>query len=205
MQVHAMGGRVGDHAGQRQYLRHIHLGLGRQVQIPEARRQPRLLVRRHRPLHGPLAGVVSRQGQQPVAAEHPLQARQVFQRGLRRGINVIASIIAIDQLQAIIRRRAGDELPDAGGLLGRNGGGLEAALDHRHHGQIHGQATALDLVHDIKQKRLGPLRQETQAPRRTLDLVHFRRDPFLLDAGQHQALAHTVPNAILQGLARRRV
>ena len=88
-----------------------------------------------RPLHGALhaagAAVVRSQREVPVAVEHLARASQVLRRRDRRLFRIRPLVDIPVAAQAVFRRRAGHELPDALRLGPRQRVRLEGAFDQR--------------------------------------------------------------------------
>ena len=122
--------------GEREQAGQIAAGFTRQPQRPEIRLFAGLFIAPDRAFHLAFAGVISRQRMLPVAVKAFMQHRQVIQGRIGRGNDIPPAVVPPVMLQAIMFARAGDKLPDAGGMAARIGEWLIGALDNREQGQI---------------------------------------------------------------------
>ena len=114
------------------------------------------LVLGHGALHGAFAPVVRGQRQVPVAL-HFEQLFQVVQRRVGRGDGIATLVAPPVLLQVEVLARGRHELPQAGGLGARQGGGVVGAFDEGQQRQLGRQAPAVDLVDDEIQVFAGAL------------------------------------------------
>ncbi len=134
---------------QGQQLGHVVAGFLGQRQVPVIGRQAPLLVALDSPADGTFASVVSRQCQQPVLVEQPVQIGEITQRGGSRCGDVATPVVPAGLLQIEVPTGGGDELPETDGLCRRIGERIVGAFDDRQQRQLERHVALLELLDDV--------------------------------------------------------
>ena len=145
-----------------QQLGHVVAGFGRHAQVGIVGRAAGPLVGLHGAVHGTFTPVVRGQRQEPVVAVHFVDGLQVVQRGTGGGFHVAAVVHPPVLVQVVLAAGGGDELPEAGCLGRRHGGGVHGTFDEGQQGQLGGHAAALDLLDDMVQIARAPAEHALQ-------------------------------------------
>ena len=126
--------------------------------MPEIGGAAGFLVAAPGPGDGAAAGVVGRQGQQPVAVEALGKLLQVVQGGAGGKGDVAAAVVPPGLVEPEILAGGRNELPGAGGAAVGVGERVEGAFHHRQHHQLQRHVAALRFLDDKVQIALGALR-----------------------------------------------
>ncbi|MNP28444.1 hypothetical protein D3C76_1214070 [compost metagenome] len=113
-EIDTIGFWRGHHLRQCQQLGYVVAGFLWQRQVPVVGRQAEPFVALDGSADGAFAGIVGRQGQQPVAVEHVVQAGQVVQRSIGRRGDIAAAIVEVGLAQVEVAACRWHELPHAG-------------------------------------------------------------------------------------------
>ncbi|MNK83607.1 hypothetical protein D3C87_1034270 [compost metagenome] len=198
VEVHAVGFRRQHHLRQRQQLRHVGLGFRRQRQVPVVGGQAELFVTFDGAADRAFTGVVRRQGQQPIAVEHVVQAGQVIHRCRGRGGDVATAIVEARLTQIEITPGGRNELPQPDCIGPGIGHRVVGAFNHWQQGQFQRHVAFFEAFDDV-------VNIETAAFAGVLEERGIAGEPqaLLLDARvdaetflQLKALAHAFPDVL---------
>ena len=149
VQVDAVGFGRQYHLGQGQELGHVVLGFLRQGQVPVVGGQAEFFVALDCPAHRAFAGIIGRQGQQPVAVEHVMQTRQIVQSGGGGGGDVAAAVVGAGLAQVEVAPCRGNELPQADRIAARIRHGVVGTFNHWQQRQLQGHVAFFKAFDDV--------------------------------------------------------
>ena len=200
VQVDAVGFRGQNHLRQGQKFWHVVFGFLGQWQVPVVGRQTELFIALDGPADSAFAGVVGRQGQQPVAVEHVMQAVQVVQGSEGRGRDITTTVIGPGLAQVEVTTGRRNELPEPD----RIGMGIRhrvvGAFDGWQQGQFQRHVALFQTLYDvmnIKAAALAGVFQEGRVAGKPQALL-FNAGVDVLPVLQLETLAHALPY-ILRG------
>ena len=130
----------------------------------------------HRVLHAAFAAIVGGQRERPIM-KHAVQFFQIFDRGLRGGIEIAAIIEPRRLRQAVGVAGRPNKLPISGRARRGRRSGAQPAFDNRDVFQIIRQTGALKLFFDVREELTAPLQPENHLP-----LIHQKREKFAVQA-----------------------
>ena len=152
----AIPARVRNDGGDAEQAGQMGARFAGQLQRPDVRRLPPRAVPFHLAPDVALAPVVGGEREQPVPFEVLGELREVVERSAGGGDDVAAPVVPPVLLQSVDPSGRRDELPQPRRSRRRFHEGPESALDDRQQCELDGQASPLDLPHDVRQVRPGP-------------------------------------------------